>query len=256
MRSLKTAALAFAVALSLSGGTALAAGDAPTPPSQSWSFDGIFGTYDRGAAQRGFQVYKEVCATCHGMGLVSYRHLAQIGFTEEEVRALAAEYTVTDGPDGDGNMFERPAEPTDRFVEPFPNEQAARAANSGAYPPDLSLINKARGGGADYIYAFLMGYDDPPPDVEPGPGQYYNRYFPGNLVAMPDMLMDGGVEYARSGPASAEQQARDVTTFLEWAAEPHMEARKNMGAKVILFLIVFTGMLYAVKRKIWADVDH
>ncbi|WP_366653476.1 cytochrome c1 [Fodinicurvata sp. EGI_FJ10296] len=256
MRSLKTATLALGVAFGLIGGSALAAGEAPTPPSQNWSFEGIFGTYDRSAAQRGFQVYQEVCSSCHSMDLLDYRHLEQIGLSEEEVTAVASDYTVTDGPDGSGNMFERPAEATDSFVAPFANEAAARAANNGAYPPDLSLITKARGGGADYIYALLTGYEDPPDDVEPAPGQYYNRYFPGHLLAMPDMLSDGGVEYARSGPASVDQQAHDVSVFLAWASEPHMEDRKRMGAKVLLFLVVFTGMLYAVKRKVWSDVDH
>jgi len=256
MRSLKTATLALGVALGLSGGVAQAAGESPTPPSQNWTFEGIFGTYDREAAQRGFQVYKDVCASCHAMELLSYRHLEQIGFSPEEVTAIAAEYTVTDGPNDRGDMFERPAEATDTFVSPYDNEAAARAANNGAYPPDLSLITKARGGGADYLYALLTGYEDPPADVELGPGQYYNRYYPGNLFSMPDMLMDGGVEYAHSGPASVEQQAHDVAVFMAWASEPHMEDRKRMGAKVILFLVVFTGMLYAVKRKIWADVDH
>lgn len=240
-------------ALALTGG-AQAAGDGPTPPSQDWSFSGIFGTYDRGAAQRGFLVYKEVCSSCHSMRLLSYRNLREIGFSEDEVRAIAEQYMVEDGPDDFGDMFERPAVPSDRFVSPFPNEQAARAANNNALPPDLSLITKARDNGPNYLYAFLTGYAEPPADVELLPGTYWNTYFSGHMVSMPDMLMDDMVEYADGTVASARQQAWDVTNFLTWAAEPKMEERKRIGLRVMLFLLVFAGVMYAAKRKLWRDV--
>lgn len=250
----KTTALTIALGLGLGAGTAHATGETPEVPSHEWTFDGVFGTFDRAAAQRGLQVYLEVCSTCHSLSLVSYRNLADLGFNEDEVKAIAARYMVTDGPDENGEMFERPGIPADRFVAPFPNEQAARAANNGALPPDLSLIYKAREGGADYLQAFLTGFEEPPADVELMPGMYWNEYFPGHQTAMPDILMDGGVEFADGTEATAENQARAVVNFLAWAAEPHMEERKRMGAKVVLFLLVFTGMMYAVKRKVWADL--
>lgn len=233
---------------------ARAAGEAPTPPAQDWSFNGIFGTYDRLSAQRGFQVYKEVCSTCHALSLLSYRNLGELGFSEEEVAAIAAQYVVIAGPDEDGEMFERPAVPSDRFFSPYPNEQAARAANNGAYPTDLSVITKARVGGPDYLYAFLVGFEEAPADTEMMPGMFWNAYFPGHQVAMPNILIDDGVAFADGTGASVAQQAWDVTNFLMWAAEPHLEARKEMGLKVVLFLVVFTGLMYAVKRKIWSDV--
>lgn len=254
MGMFKTTALAIAFSLGLGGGLAQAVGEAPEPPARNWSFNGFFGTFDRAAAQRGLQVYLEVCAACHSLNLVAYRNLSELGFNEDEVKAIAARYTVTDGPDDNGEMFERPAIPADHFVSPFPNEQAARAANGGAYPPDLSLVVKAREGGADYIYAFLTGFGEPPADMELQPGMNYNEYFPGHQVAMPNILMEGGVEFADGTPATVENQAADVTHFLAWAAEPELEARKQMGAKVILFLIIFTGMMYAVKRKVWSDL--
>jgi ubiquinol-cytochrome c reductase cytochrome c1 subunit len=255
MGMFKTTALAIALGLGFgAANVAHAAGEAPEPPNLDWSFDGVFGTFDRAAAQRGLQVYLEVCSTCHSLDLVAYRNLADLGYSEEQVKAIAARYTVTDGPDENGEMFERPAIPADPFVAPFPNPEAARAANGGALPPDLSVIVQARAGGADYIHAFLTGFSEPPADVELMPGMNWNEYFPGHQVGMPDILMDGGVEFADGTEATAENQARAVTEFLAWTAEPHMEERKRMGAMVILFLIVFTGMMYAVKRKLWADV--
>lgn len=233
---------------------ALAAGEAPTPPKQEWSFQGIFGTFDKASAQRGLQVYREVCSACHGLDHLAFRHLEMIGYTEDEVKALAAEYQVQDGPDEFGEMFLRPGEAADFWPNPFPNEQAARAANGGAYPPDLSMISKARKYGADYVAAFLAGYpDEPPADVTLLPGQYYNEYMAGHVVAMPNVLWPDGVVYADGTPATVEQQARDVAHFLTWAAEPTLEVRKQTGVKVMLFLFVFTGMMYAVKRKVWQD---
>lgn len=245
--------LLFGAGLFGAGGMARAE-EAPAPPHQDWSFNGVFGTFDRASAQRGFQVYKEVCANCHSLRLLSYRNLRGLGYSEDEVKAIASQYQVTDGPNDQGEMYRRPALPSDRFVAPFANEQAARAANNGAYPPDLSVITKAREGGADYIYAFLTGFGEPPADITLMPGMNYNLYFPGHQVAMPNILTDNAVTYQDGTPATKQQEAWDVVNFLMWTAEPHMEARKEMGVKVVLFLLVFTGMMYAVKRKVWADV--
>lgn len=254
MRTLRLAALA--AALALAAPAAQAAETAPPPP-QDWSFGGLFGTFDRAAAQRGFLVYQQVCAACHGLRQLAYRNLEGIGLSEEEIRAVAAEVQVTDGPNDDGEMFERPGRPSDRFRSPFANEKAARAANSGAYPPDLSLIVKARADGANYLHALLTGYREAPPaGVEPMEGMHYNEHFPGNWIAMARPLHDDQVEYTDGTPASTEQMARDVTTFLAWAAEPELEQRRAMGVRVILFLIVLAGLTYGVKRKVWAELKH
>lgn len=235
---------------------AYAAGDAPVPPAQDWSFNGMRGTYDRGALQRGFQVYKQVCSACHGMRLKSYRNLEALGYTPEEVKAIAAEYTVMDGPDDEGEMFERPARPSDRFISPYANEEAARYTNNGALPPDMSLITKARAHGADYIYALLTGYSEPEHGETLQAGQYYNKYMAGNKIAMAPPLSDDVVAYEDGSPTTIEQYSKDVAHFLTWAAEPELEQRKRMGLKVLLFLLAFTGVMYAVKKKIWADVKH
>ena len=227
--------------------------EAPEPIALSWPHDGIFGAFDRAAAQRGFQVYREVCSACHGLTYVAFRNLADLGFGEEEVRALAAEYTVTDGPDDTGEIFERPAVPADPIPPPYPNPQAARAANGGALPPELSLITKARADGTDYVYSLLVGYEEPPADIEAPAGMYYNAYFPGHWIAMPPPLQEGIVSYADGTEATVPQMAADVTTFLTWAGEPTLEQRKQSGLKVMLFLIVFTGLCYATMRKVWAD---
>ena len=247
-------AAAVATTLVISGGSAEAAGEATPPPSIDWSFNGIFGTIDRSAAQRGFQVYREVCAGCHSLDLVAFRNLADLGYSEEQIKAIAAEYTVIDGPDDFGEMFERPGRPADRFVSPFPNVAAARASNNGAYPPDMSLLVKARPNGANYVYGILTGYEDPPENVELMAGQYYNKYMPGHIIAMAPPLYEDGVDYQDGTAASVDQQAMDLTYFLTWASDPKMEVRKQMGVKVILFLLVLTVMLYMVKRRVWADV--
>ncbi len=224
-------------------------------PAQKWSFSGMFGTYDRPALRRGLQVYREVCASCHSLDLVAYRHLASVDFTEDEIKALAAEYEVEDGPNDEGEMFQRQGLPSDYFLAPFPNEQAARAANAGVYPPDLSLMTKARKGGADYLYAVLTGYKEEAPEgVTLAEGMSFNAYFPNNQIAMPPPLGDEGVEYGDGTKATLAQQAADVTVFLNWAAQPELEDRKRMGFKVLLFLLVLTGMLYALKRKVWSDL--
>ena len=235
-----------------------AAGDAKHPEAMEWSFSGPFGTYDRNALRRGFQVYKEVCASCHGLSHMSYRNLSQRGgpeFSEAEVKAIAAEYLVEDGPDDYGDMFERAALPRDGFVEPYPNENAGRAANGGAYPPDLSLINKARGGGADYVYAILAGYEEAPEGMEMRAGLYYNPYMSGGKIAMPAPLLEDIVEYGDGTPATVEQMSADVVHFLEWAAEPKMEERKRIGLMVMIYLSIFAALMYISMRKIWGDLQ-
>lgn len=249
------AATATVAVLAL-GGTqpANAAGEAVALPKQDWSFNGIFGTFDRAAAQRGLQVYREVCATCHSLDYIAFRNLTDLGYSEDEVKAIAAEYEVQDGPNDEGEMFARPGTPADRFPAPFANEKAARASNGGAYPPDLSLIVDARAGFEDYVYGVLVGYEEAPAGVTMMAGMNYNKYFPGHQIAMAQPLYEDGVTYADGTKASIEQMAKDVTTFLAWASEPNMEGRKQTGIAVILFLIVLSGLFYASKRKIWADV--
>lgn len=236
--------------------SALAATEAHHPPKMEWSFDGPFGTYDRPSLQRGFQVYKEVCSACHSMNLVSYRNLQDIGLSDLQVKAIAAQYNVTDGPNDEGEMFERPALPSDHFHAAYPNEKAARAANGGAYPPDFSLLAKARHGGADYIHGILTGYGEPPKDVVLGKNMHYNKYFPGFQIAMPAPLSEGQVTYADGTKATVDQMSRDVAHFMMWAAEPKLEARKQMGVKVMIYLAVFAAVMYGVKRKVWANVEH
>ncbi|PPR12092.1 MAG: Cytochrome c1 [Alphaproteobacteria bacterium MarineAlpha11_Bin1] len=236
------------------GSAVHAAGGGVAPPAHPWAHSGIFGTFDRGALRRGAKVYNEVCSACHGLRLVAYRNLLDIGFAEREIKAIAAEREVPAEPNDDGEIEMRPAIPSDRFVSPFPNDNAARAANGGALPPDLSLIVKARPGGADYIHALLTGYkEEAPAGIEVPEGMNYNEYYAGNMIAMASPLAEDGVEYADGTKASVEQMSEDVTVFLAWAAEPELEERKRMGIKVILFLLILTGLLYVVKRRVWAD---
>jgi ubiquinol-cytochrome c reductase cytochrome c1 subunit len=249
-------AMALALGLLVAPQAARAAGEYDTPPPANLSFQGVFGTFDRAAAQRGLQVHQQVCANCHGLRLVAFRNLAALGLNEEQITAFAAQYQVQDGPNDEGQMFERPGRPSDRFPSPFPNERAARAANNGAYPPDLSVMTKARHYGANYLRALLVGYQDPPPGVELGEGMHYNRYFPGRQIAMANVLFDDMMEFADGTPATVEQMARDVTTFLAWAAEPETEQRRQMGVRVVLFLLILGGLTYAMKRRVWADVKH
>jgi ubiquinol-cytochrome c reductase cytochrome c1 subunit len=249
----RIAATALAVAGLALAGPAQAAKDVPIPDTD-FGFEGVFGTFDRGSLQRGFQVYEQVCASCHGIRLVAFRNLSDLGYGEDEIKAIASNYQVQDGPNDQGDMFMRDAVGSDRFPSPYRNEQEARMINGGAYPPDLSLMAKKRAGGPEYIKALLEGYTDPPSDMELMPGMYYNAYYPGYQIAMPPILMEGIVSYADGTEASVEQMAYDVSTFLMWTAEPMLEDRKQMGIKVILFLLVFTGLMYAVKRKVWADL--
>ena len=223
-----------------------------------WSFKGLLGKFDRGSLQRGYQVYTEVCSSCHSMKYVSYRNLAEEGgpeFTEEQAKTIAANFEVLDGPNSDGEMFTRPAKLSDKFVMPYENEKAAQAANGGAYPPDMSVLAKARSGGVDYIYSVLLGYEDPPAGVVLDEGVYYNKYMYGNNIKMSQPLSDGLVEYSDGTVASEEQMAKDVTTFLMWAAEPHLESRHKMGFKAILYLIILTILVYFSMKKIWSRIE-
>jgi len=245
--------LAFAlIALLAIAGTARAQEEAALP-HQQWSFEGVFGSYDQAALQRGFQVYKEVCAACHPVKHLAFRDLTELGYSEEQVKGIAAQYQVSDGPNDQGEMYQRPAKPSDPIPGPFPNDQAARAANNGALPPDQSLIVKQRAGGPDYIYAIITGYKDAPAGMKMNPNMYYNEYFAGHQIAMPPPLTsDGQVTYADGTKATVAQMAHDVTTFLAWAAEPNLNERHRMGAKVILFLVIAAAIFYAAKRRIWA----
>ena len=256
MRSLFFAAPALALlAIAALAGSVRAAEDAPSPPRQEWSFDGIFGTYDRAALQRGFQVYKEVCSSCHPVKHLYFRDLSEIGYGEDQVKGIAAQYQVTDGPNDQGEMFQRPGRPSDPIPGPFPNDEAARAANNGALPPDLSLITKARDDGPDYVYALVgLGFKDAPQGFKVNEGMYYNEYFPGHQIKMPPPLSPDQVKRADGTAATVPQMAHDVVMFLSWAAEPNLEERHRIGFKVILFLIIATGVFYAAKRKIWSRV--
>ena len=223
-----------------------------------WSFKGLFGKFDRGALQRGYQVYTEVCSSCHSMKYLSYRNLSEKGgpeFTVEQAKAIAASFEVKDGPNADGEMFTRPGKLSDKFVMPYENVKAAQAANGGAYPPDMSVLVKARGGGASYIYSLLQGYEDPPAGVTLDDGVYYNKFMYGNKIKMANQLSDGLVEYGDGTQATVEQMSKDVTTFLMWTAEPHLEARHKMGFKVIVYLIILTILVYFSMKKIWSRIE-
>ena len=223
-----------------------------------WSFKGLFGKFDRGALQRGYQVYTEVCSSCHSMKYVSYRNLAEKGgpeFTEAQAKAIAASFEVKDGPNADGEMFTRPGKLSDKFVMPYENVKAAQAANGGAYPPDMSVLVKARGGGVDYIYSLLQGYEDPPAGFILDDGVYYNKFMYGNKIKMSNQLSEGLVEYADGTNATVEQMSKDVTTFLMWTAEPHLEARHQMGFKAIVYLIILTILVYFSMKRIWSRIE-
>jgi len=248
----------------------------PEPPGVKWSFSGPFGKFDRAQLQRGFKVYREVCQNCHSLTMVSFRNLAEPGgpgFGVAQVRAIAGEYKIKAGPNDQGEMFDRPGQVGDYFPAPFPNEQAARVANGGAYPPDLSVIAKARTyergfprflldlvtqyqeQGVDYLVALLKGYEQTPQGMQMAPGMMYNKYFPGHGIAMPPPLSDGQIVYDDGTAGTVDQYARDVAAFLAWAAEPHMEARKRLGFQVIVFLIVLSGLLYFTKKRVWREVQ-
>ncbi len=223
-----------------------------------WSFKGYFGKFDRASLQRGYQVYTEVCAACHSMKYLNYRNLAENGgpeFTVDQAKIIASQFEVEDGPNSDGDMFTRPARLSDKFVSPYPNDEAAKAANGGAYPPDMSVLVKARKGGANYVYSLLLGYEDPPPSISLDDGVYYNVYMSGNKIKMANPLSENIVEYIDGTASTEEQMAKDVVTFLAWAAEPHLEARHKMGFKAILYLFIITILVYFSMKKIWSRVE-
>lgn len=227
--------------------------DAPPLPHEQWSFSGPFGTYDRAALQRGFLIYQQVCSACHSLKELYYRNLEDIGLTEDQVKAIAASAQIPTL-DDNGRPTTRPGRPSDHFKSPFPNDLAARAANNGALPPDQSVLELAREGGTDYLYGILTGYAPPPPDMHMQPGMQYNKYFPGHQIAMPQPLRDNSVTYTDGTKPTLDQEAHDVVTFLTWAAQPEMETRKQMGVRVVLYLLLLGGLTYAVKRRVWADV--
>lgn len=243
-----------------------AAGDAPKPPNQDWSFEGVFGKFDKQSAQRGFQVYSEVCAGCHGLRLVAYRNLTALGYSDAQVKAYAAQFEVTDI-DDDGEEISKPAEPAHKFVEPFANQKAAAASNGGKAPPDLSLMTKKRMNGHDYVYALLTGYAETPSaewlakyeeehgaPFEQSDTLYFNEYFGGFQIAMAPPLFEDGVSYEDGTPATIEQQSKDLVQFLAWAAEPELEDRKAMGFKVMIYLVILLGLFVYLKRKVWSDL--
>ena len=226
------------------------------PKELKWEFDGFFGRFDKASAQRGFQVYKEVCSSCHSLNRVAYRNLSELGFSTEEIKQIASEYLVTDGPNDEGDMFERSAIISDKFVSPYANEQAARSSNGGALPPDLSLIIKARHDGANYVYSLLTGFADAPEDFHLAEGKYYNSYFEGRQIAMPTPISDDGqVEYKDGTYATKEQMVIDVVNFLQWASEPETEKRKKMGVRTMIFLAILFGVLLAAKKAVWKKVN-
>lgn len=246
------------------------------PREQDWSFAGPFGTFDKGQLQRGLKIYVENCSACHALSRVYFRNLADLGYSDEQIAALAEQYEVEDGPDEFGDTFFRPAQASDAFPSPFPNQEAARAANAGAYPPDLSLMAKARApkrgfpqfvidpfvnyteNGPDYIYSLLTGYkDEIPDDVEVSDGLWYNPYFAnGVALAMAPPLFEDMHVYDDGTPATIDQMSKDISAFLMWTAEPHLEERKQLGFRVLVFLLIFAALLYLSKKQVWSRVDH
>ena len=248
----------FVVIVVLYSANSFAAGDSVKLLNPGWSFKGFFGTFDRASLQRGYQVYTEVCAACHSMKYLSYRNLSEKGgpeFSVAQAKAIAASFEVTDGPNSDGEMFTRPGKLSDKFVMPYENVKAAEAANGGAYPPDMSVLVKARGGGVDYIYSLLQGYEEAPSGMTLDDGVHYNKYMYGNKIKMSAPLSDGIIEYSDGTNASVEQMSKDVTTFLMWAAEPSLEARHQMGFKAIVYLIILTILVYFSMKRIWSRVE-
>ena len=253
----KIIVLSFSLLLAFAA-PSLGAGSGGELLKVDWSFKGLTGKFDRSSLQRGFQVYKEVCSSCHSMQYLSYRNLGEPGgpeFTEQEVKAIAASIEIEDGPDSQGEMFTRPGRPSDKFKSPYPNVNASIAANGGAYPPDMSVLVKARPGGSNYIYSVLMGYEDPLTGMTLDDGVYYNKYMIGNKIKMSAPLSEDIVEYSDGTQATVEQMSKDVTTFLTWAAEPELEERHRTGVKVMIYLILLTTLVYLSMRKIWSRID-
>jgi ubiquinol-cytochrome c reductase cytochrome c1 subunit len=293
MKKLVTSILSLALAAGLLGGTVYAAEEEHDlkeatehaianahfpilkPKNTDWSFAGPFGHYDKGQLQRGLKVYTEVCSACHSMKLVSFRTLEGLGYSEAQVKTFAANYEVQDGPNGEGEMYTRKAVASDHFPSPFPNDEAAAAANNGAAPPDMSLLAKARGvergfplfifdiftqyqeGGPDYIHSLLTGYHEPPEGVTVPEGTHFNPYFNAAMsLAMAKPISDDQVTYDDGTPQTVDQYAQDVAAFLMWASEPHLEERKRTGFMVLIFLVIFSGLLYLTKKSIYANKEH
>ncbi len=247
--------LTLAVMMVLFAAPAFANSGAEKPKQVDWAFDGVFGRFDKPSVQRGFQVYKEVCSACHSLKRVAFRDLTKAGFSAAEVKSLAATYQVKDGPNDMGDMYERPGRPSDKIPGPYANDAAARAANGGGLPPDLSLIIKAREDGANYVYSLLTSYGQTPPEGHEMPqGTHYNPYFPGGAIKMPQPLHNDQVTYQDGTNGGLEQEAKDVVNFLQWAAEPEMEQRKHTGIHVIIFLSIMTAFFYVTKKRIWSDL--
>ena len=254
----KVLIISLAIILSLSIQLKINSAEKVELMKTDWTFKGLLGKFDRASLQRGYQVYTEVCAACHSMKYISYRNLMEKGgpeFSEAQVKAIAASFDVTDGPNADGEMFSRPARLSDKFPMPYPNEKAAQAANGGAYPPDMSVLAKARKGGVDYLYSVLLGYEDPPAGVTLDEGVYYNKFMYGNKIKMPKVLEDDLIEYSDGTPVTEEQMAKDVVTFLMWSAEPHLETRHKMGFRAIIYLIILTVLVYFSMKKIWSRIE-
>ena len=254
----KVLIISLAILLSLSIQLKINSAEKVELMKTDWTFKGLLGKFDRASLQRGYQVYTEVCAACHSMKYISYRNLMEKGgpeFSEAQVKAIAASFDVTDGPNADGEMFSRPARLSDKFPMPYPNEKAAQAANGGAYPPDMSVLAKARKGGVDYLYSVLLGYEDPPAGVTLDEGVYYNKFMYGNKIKMPKVLEDDLIEYSDGTPVTEEQMAKDVVTFLMWSAEPHLETRHKMGFRAIIYLIILTVLVYLSMKKIWSRIE-
>ena len=236
----------------------IAAEKQPPLLKQDWTFKSFFGKFDRASLQRGYQVYTEVCASCHSMKYVSYRNLSEKGgpeFSLAQTKAIASNFEVTDGPNSDGEMFTRPAKLSDKFVMPYANDEEAKASNGGAYPPDMSVLVKARAGGADYIYSVLLGYEDPPEGMKLDDGVYYNKYMYGQKIKMPQQLYEDLVDYSDGTKATPEQMAKDVVTFMAWTAEPKLEERHKFGFRVIAYLIILTILVYFSMKRIWSRIE-
>ncbi|XP_061335078.1 cytochrome c1, heme protein, mitochondrial [Pezoporus flaviventris] len=252
------AALAALGALAAGGGTlalgsALAAGELELhPPTFPWSHSGALAALDHASLRRGFQVYRQVCSACHSLEYVAFRNLIGVSHTEAEAKALAEEVQVLDGPDENGEMFLRPGKISDYFPKPYPNAEAARAANNGALPPDLSYIVNARHGGEDYVFSLLTGYCEPPAGVTVREGLHYNPYFPGQAIGMAPPIYSEVLEYDDGTPATMSQIAKDICTFLRWAAEPEHDHRKRMGLKMLMISGLLISLLYYLKRHKWS----
>ncbi|CAK9832468.1 Cytochrome c1, heme protein, mitochondrial [Anthophora retusa] len=221
-------------------------------PHYKWGFSGVLSSFDHKSLRRGWEVYKNVCSACHSLQYVAYRELVGVTHTEDEAKAIAAEIQVQDGPDDTGNYFMRPGKLSDKIPPPYPNEEAARAANNGAYPPDLSYIINANHNGENYIFSLLTGYCDPPAGIRTQEGQYFNPYFPGGALGMPQIVYDEVLEFEDGTPATASQIAKDVCEFLMWTSNPEFDERKKLTIKVVVIGTMLSALFYYWKRQKWS----